>query len=114
MMMMMCDANGMAVVWQSSLTPTISPILLPSLSRSCSYFFPILIAVVSFVARWLTDATCSATVCRATSNLLSHLYLGVVAFLGFIAATKAKQIKDLFLRVQQAISVMTNDKAKRD
>ena len=73
-----------------------------------------MVAVVSFTFRWFTDATCSATVCRATSELLSHIYIVVFIFLGIVAATKVKQIKDLFSRVQQAVAVMTNEKVKGD
>jgi atlastin len=79
-----------------------------------SYVLPGVFALGSFVARWFTDATCSATVCRATSELLSHVYVVVVIFLGIVAATKAKQIKDLFSRFYKAVSVMTNDKVKSE
>ena len=79
-----------------------------------SYLLPILIALVSFIVRWFTDATCGAKACRAASEVLSHVYIVVFLFLAIVAATKAKQIKDVFKRLRTAVEVMTNDKNKND
>jgi hypothetical protein len=78
------------------------------LSLHPSYFIPFLVATVAFVARWFTDMTCSpySVVCRATSELLSHTSAAVYCFLLIVAATKFKQIKDLFGRVRSAVEVM--------
>jgi hypothetical protein len=78
------------------------------------YILPSGVGVLAYACRWLTDATCSATVCRSTSEALSHLYIVVGVFILIIAGTKFKQIKDAFVRFKQAFEIMTNDKAKKD
>lgn len=78
------------------------------------YLVPTLIALTSFIVRWFTDMTCGAWVCRATSEVLSHVYVVVICFLVIVAATKAKQIKDTLKRIRKAVEVMTNEKNKSD
>lgn len=73
-----------------------------------SYFFPVLVALVSYVTRWITDVTCSASVCRATSELLSHIYIVVFLFLCIIAITKAQQIKALCTRIYNTLHIVMN------
>lgn len=73
-----------------------------------SYFFPVLVALVSYISRWITDATCSANVCRATSELLSHIYIVVFLFLCIIAMTKAQQIKALCTRIYNTLQIVMN------
>lgn len=69
---------------------------------------------MSYVSRMVTDATCSVHVCRSASNALSHIYLVIFIFLLIVASTKAKQIKDSYNRFSKALSVMMNEKAKKD
>jgi len=80
----------------------------------CSYFLPVILAVFAYVVRWFTDATCSATVCRAASEVFSHIYIVVFLFLVIVASTKAKQIKDVLKRAKTMVEVMTNEKNKKD
>lgn len=70
------------------------------------YFFPVIVAAVSYIIRWFTDLTCSAQVCRATSELLSHIYIVVFLFLCIIAMTKAQQIKVYCTRIYNTLHVM--------
>jgi hypothetical protein len=72
------------------------------------------LALLSFVIRWFTDATCSATVCRAASELFSHIYIVVIIFLIIVAGTKAQQIREKFTLFQSAFGTMTNEKNKKD
>jgi hypothetical protein len=78
------------------------------------YLVPSGVALFSYTARWLTDATCSVNVCRSASEALSHVYIVVFVFIGIVAATKFKQIKDSFVRLKKAFDVMTNEKTKKD
>lgn len=71
-------------------------------------------AVFSYFIRWFTDATCSATVCRAASEVFSHVYIVVFLFLVIVASTKAKQIKDALQRAKTMFEMMTNEKNKKD
>jgi hypothetical protein len=75
---------------------------------------PSIVAGASYSMRLLTDATCSATMCRSASEAFSHAYLVIGFFILIIAGTKFKQIKDAMYRMKQAYDVMTNDKAKKD
>ena len=56
------------------------------------------------------DGTCGASVCRATSEALSHLSAIVWSFLAIVAATKAKQIQELVSRIQTALQVLSEKK----
>ena len=76
--------------------------------------FPIFVAMASFIVRWFTDATCGATVCRAASEVFSHVYIVVFLFLAIVASTKVKQIKDVLKRAKSMVEVMTHEKSKND
>ena len=69
------------------------------------------IAGVSFILRWIADLTCSgwSQTCKASSDLLSHVYMAVFFFLVIVGSTKAKQISDLLDRVKAAIQLLAND-----
>ena len=75
-----------------------------------------LVAGVSFVLRWVADVTCSSwsQTCRASSDLLSHVYMVVFFFLAIVASTKAKQVSDLFNRAKAAYRMLTDSKTKND
>ena len=83
-----------------------------------SYALPLAIAFVAFILRWIADSTCSpySSVCKKSSDFLSHLYAVVICFLLIIGATKAKQIRDLVKRLKTAFEVMNTDpvKSKKD
>lgn len=74
------------------------------------------IAFFAVVLRWITDWTCSpySQVCKAGSEVLSHVYAVVFSFLAIVAMTKAKQIKDLVQRFKTAFEVLLDTKAKND
>ena len=88
-------------------------ILIPAMLR---YLLPLLVAFLSFALRWLADFTCSSwsQTCRASSELLSHIYMVVFFFLAIVASTKAKQISDLFDRLRAAINLIMDKKEKRE
>jgi hypothetical protein len=71
-----------------------------------SYGIPVIVACISAVLRWFTDAACSAQVCRATSNFLSHTHAVGWFFLAILAVTKFQQIKDASIRTKKAIELM--------
>jgi len=81
-----------------------------------TYMLPLLVALVSFILRWFADFTCSSwsETCRASSDILSHIYMVVFFFLAIVASTKAKQISDLFDRVRATANLIMNGKDKRD
>ena len=79
-----------------------------------SYVFPVFLAGVSYIVRFVTDATCGTTVCRAASDVFSHVYIVVFLFLIIVASTKAKQIKDVLKRAKTMMDAMTNEKNKKD
>lgn len=72
------------------------------------YILPTVVAAVSYVLRWIADFTCSgwSQTCRASSDMLSHIYMAVFFFLVIIASTKAKQIKDLTERAKAAYRML--------
>lgn len=76
-----------------------------------TYLLPMVIAGVSFILRWIADLTCSgwSQTCKASSDLLSHVYMAVFFFLLIVGSTKAKQISDLLDRVKAAIQLLAND-----
>lgn len=80
----------------------------------CRYVAPAGVAIVSYTARLVTDATCSVNVCRSASEVFSHVYIVVAIFIAIVAGTKFKQIKDAFKRFKKALEVMTNEKNKQD
>jgi hypothetical protein len=109
--------NQIGVMKQSFIVSTLTDYLFSLLSfyllcfntgNVNSYFFPVLVALVSYISRWITDVTCSAKVCRATSELLSHIYIVVFLFLCIIAMTKAQQIKALCTRIYNTLHIMMN------
>lgn len=76
---------------------------------------PGLVASVAYVLRWLTDATCSHSVCRATSEALHHTWAVVMCFLLIVGATKFQQLTVMFQRIQQAVGVLLEtQKVKKD
>eukprot|EP01082_Thalassiosira_pseudonana_P013915 g11758.t1 g11758 contig6:543997-544511(-) len=82
-----------------------------------TYILPMAIAVISYVLRFIADFTCSewSTTCRASSDMLSHIYMAVFFFLIIVASTKAKQISDLLERIKAAIRMLSdsgNSKSK--
>jgi hypothetical protein len=86
-----------------------------------SYIIPILLGLFSYIVRWLTDLTCSASVCKASSEVLSHTYAVVWSFLFIIALTKFKHIKDTAGRLGKALEILMDtqtskksDKPKND
>jgi atlastin len=72
------------------------------------------VAGVSFVLRWFADFTCSSwsQTCRASSDVLSHVYMVVFFFLVIVASTKAKQISDVVDRVKTAYRMLTDAPTK--
>ena len=83
------------------------------------YIIPITIATASYILRAVADFTCSpySQTCRATSELLSHIYAVVIIFLLIIGATKAQQLKEFFGRMKAAVEIVANGgdtKQKRD
>jgi hypothetical protein len=84
---------------------------------SHSYAVPLTVALGSFILRWLADATCSpySTVCKKSSDFLSHIYAVVIIFLLIVAATKAKQGKEMLQKVKGAVQLLSDGgKAKKD
>ena len=75
------------------------------------YIIPGAIAIVSIVMRWITDSTCSSwsSTCRAGSEFFSHVYAMVFFFMLIVAATKAKQMKELLKRIMTAIDALAGD-----
>mmetsp|Transcript_18384 Transcript_18384/g.44277 ORF Transcript_18384/g.44277 Transcript_18384/m.44277 type:complete len:684 (-) Transcript_18384:199-2250(-) len=75
-----------------------------------TYILPMVVAVLSFVLRWIADFTCSgwSQTCRASSEILSHIYMVVFFFLVIVASTKAKQISDLLDRIKAAFGMLTD------
>jgi hypothetical protein len=71
------------------------------------------IALMAIVLRWLTDLTCSpySQVCRAGSELFSHIYAVIMIFFVIIAATKAQQVKAVLKKFQSAWEVMSDSPA---
>jgi len=83
-----------------------------------TYLLPMLVAGISFILRWIADFTCSSwsQTCRASSDLLSHIYMVVFFFLVIVASTKAKQISEFLERGKAAYRMLTDapSKQKRD
>lgn len=82
------------------------------------YGIPIIVASVSAILRWFTDAACSAQVCRTTSDFLSHTHAVGWFFLVILGVTKFQQIKEASVRAKQAVeffmsSGTQNQPAKR-
>ena len=80
-----------------------------------SYLLPAVVAALSYILRWLADFTCSewSQTCRASSELLSHIYMVVFFFLVIVGSTKAKQLKEVVDRLKAAYS-MIFDAPSRD
>jgi hypothetical protein len=68
------------------------------------------IALTAIVLRWLTDLTCSpySQVCRAGSELFSHIYAVIMIFFVIIGATKAQQVRAVLKKFQSAWEVMND------
>ena len=75
------------------------------------YIIPGAIAIVSIVMRWITDSTCSSwsSTCRAGSEFFSHIYAMVSFFMLIVAATKAKQMKELLKRIMTAVDALAGN-----
>lgn len=80
--------------------------------------FPLLVALSAYTVRFILDLTCShwSTVCKGSSEILSHLYAVVICFMLIIAITKAKQISEYVQRIKAAFEMITADgqKAKKE
>jgi hypothetical protein len=72
-----------------------------------------MIALLAIVLRWLTDMTCSpySEICRAGSDLFSHVYAVILIFFVIIGATKAQQVKAVLKKFQSAWEVMNDSPA---
>ena len=83
-----------------------------------SYIIPLSIALIAYILRVIADTTCSSwsSVCRSSSDFLSHLYAVVICFMIILAATKAQQIKAVVKRITGAVMLLMDDsgKAKKD
>lgn len=80
-----------------------------------TYILPLAIAIVAYIFRVIADNTCSSwsSVCRTSSDFLSHLYAVVVCFMLILALTKAKQIKEVADRVKTALNLLMADGSKK-
>jgi atlastin len=80
------------------------------LCRYHRYLLPLAIALLAIVLRWITDLTCSpySQVCRAGSELFSHIYAVIMIFFVIIGATKAQQVKAVLKKFQSAWEVMND------
>jgi len=69
---------------------------------------PMFIGIVSITLRYVADTTCSSwsQTCRASSDLLSHVYQVVFFFLIIVGSTKAKAISSVVGKITNTISVM--------
>ena len=81
-----------------------------------TWLLPMAMAFAAYILRWLTDMTCSpySQVCKAGSEILSHTYAVVFCFLAILAATKMKQIQELWTKVMKALEVFLDAKQKKD
>jgi len=79
-----------------------------------TYLLPMIVATLSYVLRWVADFSCSSwsQTCRASSELLSHIYMVVFFFMVIVAATKAKQISGMLNRAKAAYRMMFADTPK--
>ena len=79
------------------------------------YIIPIVIATASYILRAVADFTCSefSQTCRATSDLLGHIYAVVIIFLLIIAGTKAQQVKEFFNRLKGAVELVASGETKQ-
>eukprot|EP00804_Cyclotella_cryptica_P001366 CCRYP_014123-RA/>CCRYP_014123-RA protein AED:0.01 eAED:0.01 QI:868/1/1/1/1/1/2/203/631 len=75
-----------------------------------TYLLPMVVAFFSYILRWIADVTCSgwSQTCRASSELLSHIYMVIFFFFLIVAWTKTKQISEMCQRVKAAILVLFN------
>jgi hypothetical protein len=86
--------------------------LLPLLTlRIFRFILPVLIGLVAYVLRWVTDFTCSATVCRATSTFFGHTSEVVFSFLAILGATKFQQILSYVQRLRKALDALSDPSA---
>jgi hypothetical protein len=67
-----------------------------------------LIGLFAYVIRWVTDLTCSATVCRATSTFFQHMSEVVFSFLAILGATKFQQIVAYVQRLRKALDALSD------
>eukprot|EP00584_Thalassiosira_punctigera_P008504 CAMPEP_0172531176 /NCGR_PEP_ID=MMETSP1067-20121228/4678_1 /TAXON_ID=265564 ORGANISM="Thalassiosira punctigera, Strain Tpunct2005C2" /NCGR_SAMPLE_ID=MMETSP1067 /ASSEMBLY_ACC=CAM_ASM_000444 /LENGTH=690 /DNA_ID=CAMNT_0013315525 /DNA_START=49 /DNA_END=2121 /DNA_ORIENTATION=+ len=79
-----------------------------------TYLLPMFVAVISFVLRWIADFSCSSwsQTCRASSDILSHIYMVVFFFMVIVGSTKMKQITDLLDRGKAAYRMLTDSPAR--
>jgi len=73
------------------------------------YIIPLCVGFFSIVFRWIADWTCSewSQTCKASSDVLSHIYQVVIFFILINGATKAKQISELITRLKTALSALS-------
>ncbi|KAL7521083.1 hypothetical protein ACHAWX_005776 [Stephanocyclus meneghinianus] len=75
-----------------------------------TYLLPMVVAFFSYILRWMADFTCSgwSQTCRASSELLSHIYMVIFFFFLIVAWTKTKQISDVWQRVMAAVRMLVS------
>ena len=79
-----------------------------------TWLLPMAMAFLAYILRWFTDMTCSpySQVCKASSEVLSHAYAVVFCFLAILAATKLKQIQELWQRFYAALEILLDEKTE--
>jgi atlastin len=72
------------------------------------YIVPAILAVVSYVMRTFLDMTCAphATVCQVGRDIFHHSYTVVLLFMVIVAATKYHQLKEVWGRAWQALTLI--------
>jgi len=73
-----------------------------------TYIIPLTIGFFSIILRWVADTTCSSwsQTCKASSDVLSHVYQVVFFFMLIVSSTKAKQIGKAAGRMKKAWEVV--------
>lgn len=73
------------------------------------YIIPLCVGFFSIFFRWVADWTCSSwsQTCKASSDVLSHIYQVVIFFILINGATKAKQISELMSRLKTALTALS-------
>jgi len=83
-----------------------------------TYIIPMTIAIISYILRVVADFSCSgwSSVCRKSSDMLSHIFAVVACFMLILAMTKAQQLKEIFSKVKSALELFFHDhgKVKKD
>jgi len=85
-----------------------------------TYIIPLVIAMGAYILRVFADTTCSSwsSVCRKSSDFLTHLYAVVICFMMILALTKAQQIRELARRIKATLELLLDfdhvDNNKKD